>query len=988
MGKRSKRKKQQPLEIKDQEDSSTQAADAPPAPDSDASSEQSSTSKLQDIVLTITGMIFAWCLAVSIRSDYTENTTVLPAIDRERIESLNSTLTDHKKIEAYVESIRTSDARNDSDQQILAIYSQWESNRANRQWQGRLLPTTHDSYLYSAIIHQVHESSDPSAIIKDRPPPMNHGAITSLGAILVRFFGVHPADVITFLPVYTAGLLAIPVVLLGRLFGSTLMGICAACIAVVAFSYFNRTNAGYFDTDMFSVTLPALGLYFLLRAHRQESIPWLLAGAFVIFTFPFFYNSGVPIVVALGAAFVGFRALLFLWKEFPKWFAAGGVVILSAPIFFKLGLLIIPILGAGIIGARIIIFLVATRLNSESDHTFLIVSTAVLSTAIAGCSLTTGARIENAPGFTILAFLALALISAFCWAGHRISTKPVFRQVILALAGIGLIWMLGFSDSFTRIRSATVSYLPNIQNKADAQHREQQASNTLVFKNVKETIVEAKKSPWSELMMRISGSSWGCILALLGYGLLVLLRPELIIALPFVGIGVFAHWGGHRFTIHAVPIAALGAAFLPLAMVEAGRRISNWMNIPVPSKIEWPQKPLAFARKHPSWFFAINGALLASVVLTFFMWKENRAIARDRSYFLNPVLKQDEVQLLDELKQASRPGDYVHSWWDWGTAIWTHSERNVLTTPANQSADTFIMAKMMMTDSPKLAAHLGNTTSEMFHQQGGTAVGQLFAKATAERTPASTLADLEEHVPVKLNRDSYLYLPYRLMQFYNVLEQFSERDLLTGELHPKAQWHLCGGFKTDGQEQVILMHPMNPATPIFHVHLKTLAMADLARSINAHQLHRSLQQGQNPLANNRFVAFHLKDGRIVYGDSKIQTEGDDFVFRPLAIEKVEPLAKLPMTAIQTVYPGTRIKQVIFDTTKRQTVGKDFEDPNLLSLVVQQNPPVALLADDRAFASQMMQLLVLGNPDPKYFVEVASNSGGRVYRIKRPVPEGP
>ena len=78
-----------------------------------------------------------------------------------------------------------------------------------------------------------------------------------------------------------AGLLAIPMVLLGRLYGSTLAGIGAACIAVVAFSYFNRTNAGYYDTDMFSVTVPAFILYFLLRAHRQESFFWLTAAALI-----------------------------------------------------------------------------------------------------------------------------------------------------------------------------------------------------------------------------------------------------------------------------------------------------------------------------------------------------------------------------------------------------------------------------------------------------------------------------------------------------------------------------------------------------------------------------------------------------------------------------------------------------------------------------------------------------------------------------------
>ena len=40
-------------------------------------------------------------------------------------------------------------------------------------------------------------------------------------------------------------------------------------MAGMGYSYFNRTIAGYFDTDLSSVFLPALALYCLLAAHRR-----------------------------------------------------------------------------------------------------------------------------------------------------------------------------------------------------------------------------------------------------------------------------------------------------------------------------------------------------------------------------------------------------------------------------------------------------------------------------------------------------------------------------------------------------------------------------------------------------------------------------------------------------------------------------------------------------------------------------------------------
>ena len=119
------------------------------------------------------------------------------------------------------------------------------------QWQGHYLPTTHDSYLFTSVIHQASSTNSLPQPLKNHYVPVETGAITLLGTGLVRYGGFHVADVITYLPVFMAGLLAVPMVLMGRLYGSTLAGCCSACLAVVAYSYFNRTNAGYFDTDMF-----------------------------------------------------------------------------------------------------------------------------------------------------------------------------------------------------------------------------------------------------------------------------------------------------------------------------------------------------------------------------------------------------------------------------------------------------------------------------------------------------------------------------------------------------------------------------------------------------------------------------------------------------------------------------------------------------------------------------------------------------------------
>ena len=79
--------------------------------------------------------------------------------------------------------------------------------------------------------------------------------------------------------------------------------------------------AGYLDTDIFSVTIPVFILYFLLRAHRESSVPWMVAGSVSVMCYPFFYSSGVPIVTAMALTFMGLRGLTELkawWKSRPR----------------------------------------------------------------------------------------------------------------------------------------------------------------------------------------------------------------------------------------------------------------------------------------------------------------------------------------------------------------------------------------------------------------------------------------------------------------------------------------------------------------------------------------------------------------------------------------------------------------------------------------------------------------------------------------------
>jgi len=180
------------------------------------------------------------------------------------------------------------------------------------QWGNSFLPTTHDSYLFASVIKQDSKKSQPQEKLKLHPSSKQYGPLTLLGVICSKYIGIPVEKYVTYAPIYFAGLLAIPMVLLGRLYGSIFMGFFGACLAVAGSSYFNRTMAGYLDTDIFAVTIPAFITYFFLRAHKEESTGCLAIGAVTAFIYPFFYAPGATIVTAVNLCYIGFKTANWL----------------------------------------------------------------------------------------------------------------------------------------------------------------------------------------------------------------------------------------------------------------------------------------------------------------------------------------------------------------------------------------------------------------------------------------------------------------------------------------------------------------------------------------------------------------------------------------------------------------------------------------------------------------------------------------------------
>ena len=180
---------------------------------------------------------------------------------------------------------------------------------------GVALPNTHDSFYFGSILQKAHLGIHQNNNLI--PSALTSGMITMLPYWILQLFPDLTIEMLLlWLPVYVAGIVCVPLVLIGRLYGSHAWGFLAACLAGVTHSYYNRTLAGYYDTDMFSITIPAFAFYFLLSASRRKSLNYALAAALTLYLYRFFYASGQAITGALSVAFIAYSLGLVVLEYF------------------------------------------------------------------------------------------------------------------------------------------------------------------------------------------------------------------------------------------------------------------------------------------------------------------------------------------------------------------------------------------------------------------------------------------------------------------------------------------------------------------------------------------------------------------------------------------------------------------------------------------------------------------------------------------------
>ena len=551
-------------------------------------------------------------------------------------------------------------------------------------WNGQLMINTNDGYFFASGAQK-----ELFGMHMDNPRVFgmwDYGVIF-FTTLLVKITPFSLETAILYMPAVVSSLVVIPIILIARLYRKALWGFFAALLGSIAWSYYNRTMTGYYDTDMFSAMAPMFILFFLMKSTVDFNLRSALYAAIAIAIYPFLYDSGLSIVYAMGIMYALY--MVFYHRN-------------ERVTYFSLTLVFVSLLP----------------LPFVSPFSY-VVKIAVL----------------------VVLYMALP-------------RSTLDQKKAMLVAGMLFVAFLFFGNVFHLLLGKIANYI-STGTKESGLH----------FYSVVQTVREAGQIPFSIFANRISGSQIGVVLSLIGYILLVIRHRAFILALPLVGIGIFALWGGLRFTVYAVPVAAMSAVYLFFVIGDL------------------------FKDKRAKYPFVIisTAAMLYPNIMHIIEYK------------VPTVLNKPEVEDLVKLNKMAQSKDYTLSWWDYGYPIWYYSNTNTLIDGGKHNNDNFIISKIMQSTSPELAANLSRLAVETYVDSNYSVVTDtLFRNGKKDQVdPNIFLEELESgsyELPPK-TRDIYLYLPYRMLNIFPTVMLFGNLDLNTGKEERRSTFYPAGVVK-------------------------------------------------------------------------------------------------------------------------------------------------------------------------------------------------
>jgi len=168
---------------------------------------------------------------------------------------------------------------------------------------------TNDGYYFAEGAKDILGGSTPSINSPIDSP------VSILTAFVYKITPFSFETILLYMPAILGSLVVIPLLLIGREIGSVEGGFIAAVIGSIAHSYYNRTMAGYYDSDMLVMPFAVCVAFFYILLFRKDSyLNLFLVSIFIIAGLCYYPNLRF-VFIGFGAVYLGLGLLERRYKN-------------------------------------------------------------------------------------------------------------------------------------------------------------------------------------------------------------------------------------------------------------------------------------------------------------------------------------------------------------------------------------------------------------------------------------------------------------------------------------------------------------------------------------------------------------------------------------------------------------------------------------------------------------------------------------------------
>jgi dolichyl-diphosphooligosaccharide--protein glycosyltransferase/undecaprenyl-diphosphooligosaccharide--protein glycosyltransferase len=317
-----------------------------------------------------------------------------------------------------------------------------------------------------------------------------------------------------------------------------------------------------------------------------------------------------------------------------------------------------------------------------------------------------------------------------------IMTPLIFRSKILGVVSVSIMILSLFVLDPQKITKRAVDYFEAdtttlLSTKKGVEYH---------FVNTLDTVSEAQGVDFLFVHESYVGMMPFILVATLGFVLLAIIQPLVLIALPMLFLGYLASSVGMRFMMFATPVFAMGFAGFAFIVIRNHKFLSP--------------------------IFALFAVILMLV-----------NILRVNPSFMPSFFTQKDVKALDDFANISQENDLLISWWDYGWPLWYYTGRNnTLVDNGRHGADTYLVANLLLSEDDAFVANALRYFADQ--QQGNRSILPLLAESEDLK---KRFEDLKVHAtPKQKERDIYFLVHRDMLLTFKTIEDFAHIDIETG----------------------------------------------------------------------------------------------------------------------------------------------------------------------------------------------------------------